>query len=75
VTAANGAVGTERVASVSMLRALRILLLLALTFTALGLVVAASRPETGLAEKAVLVAAVFGVLSAGAPVRRLGADA
>jgi hypothetical protein len=55
-----------------MLRVLRIALLLCLTFLALGLVVAAGSPETGPAEKVVLVGAVIAVLAAGSPVRRIG---
>lgn len=55
-----------------MLRLLRIALLLILTLLALGLIVATGSPETGPAEKVILVGAVFAVLAAGAPVRRIG---
>jgi hypothetical protein len=56
-----------------MLRALRVLLLMALAFIALSLVIAAGSPETGPIEKAILLGAVIAVLAAGAPLRHIGA--
>ncbi|HEV8622012.1 MAG TPA: hypothetical protein VGR33_03875 [Actinomycetota bacterium] len=56
-----------------MLRLVRIAILVVLTFLVLSLVIAAARPETGILEKVVLVAAVLGLIAAGSLARRIGA--
>ena len=55
-----------------MLRVLRFLLLVGITFLVLGLIVAIGGPETGPVEKVVLAAATLGLFAAAVPVRRLG---
>jgi hypothetical protein len=56
-----------------MLRLVRIAILVVLTFLVLSLVVAGARPETGILEKVVLVAAIIGLIAAASPARRIGA--
>jgi hypothetical protein len=56
-----------------MLRLVRIAILLVLTFLVLSLVIAVARPETGILEKVVLVAAVVGLIAVTSPARRIGA--
>ena len=55
-----------------MLRVVRTVLLVVMTFLTIGLVVALGRPETGPIEKAVLTVFVIGLIAASAPVRRVG---
>jgi hypothetical protein len=55
-----------------MLRVLRFVLLVVLTFLVLGLIVAIGGPETGPLEKVVLAAATLGLFAVAVPVRRLG---
>lgn len=56
-----------------MLRLVRIAILVVLTFIVLSLVIAAARPETGILERVVLVAAALGLIAAGSRARRIGA--
>jgi hypothetical protein len=56
-----------------MRRLVRIAIFVLLTFLVLSLVVAVARPETGILEKVVLVAAVVGLIAAASPARRIGA--
>lgn len=56
-----------------MLRLVRVAILVVLTFLVLSLVVAVARPETGMIEKVVLVAAVLGLIAAASLARRIGA--
>ncbi len=55
-----------------MLRVLRFLLLLAITATALNLVIAAGTPQTGPIEKVVLCVSIVGLFAVAVPVRRIG---
>jgi hypothetical protein len=55
-----------------MLRFVRFLLLVVMTFLALGLVIAVGTPETGPLEKAVAALAIVAVVAAAGPVRRIG---
>ena len=55
-----------------LLRVVRTVLLVVMTFLTIGLVVALGRPETGPIEKAVLAVFAIGVIVASAPVRRIG---
>jgi hypothetical protein len=55
-----------------LLRVVRIVLLVLMTFLTIGLVVALASRETGPIEKIVLAVLVFGVIAASAPVRRIG---
>lgn len=55
-----------------MLRLLRLVLLVIMTFIVVSLVIAVARPETGPAEKVVLSVAVVGLIVAARPVQRLG---
>jgi hypothetical protein len=55
-----------------MLRVVRLVLLVVMTFLTLGLVVALAGPYTGLVEKVVLTVMIVGVIAASAPVRRIG---
>jgi hypothetical protein len=55
-----------------LLRLVRTVLLVVMTFLTIGLVVALGRPETGPIEKAVLAIIVVGVVAASSPVRRIG---
>ena len=55
-----------------LLRIVRMVLFVVMTFFTIGLVVALGRPETGPIEKAVLAVVVLGVIVASAPVRRIG---
>jgi hypothetical protein len=55
-----------------LLRVVRIVLLVLMTFLTIGLVVALASKETGLIEKIVLAVLVCGVIAASAPVRRIG---
>ena len=55
-----------------LLRIVRTVLLVVMTFLTIALVVALGRPETGPIEKAVLAVFVIGVIVASAPVRRIG---
>ena len=55
-----------------LLRVVRIVLLVLMTFLTIGLVVALASTETGPIEKIVLAVLVFGVIAASAPVRRIG---
>jgi hypothetical protein len=56
-----------------MLRLVRTIILVVLAFLVLSLVIAFARPETGVFEKVVLVAAVVGLIALAGPVRRIGA--
>jgi len=55
-----------------LLRIVRLVLLVVMTFLTIGLVVALARPETGPIEKVVLAVVVTGVIAASAPIRRIG---
>ena len=55
-----------------LLRVIRIVLLVLMTFLAIGLVVALASRETGPIEKIVLTVLIVGVIAASAPVRRIG---
>jgi hypothetical protein len=55
-----------------LLRVVRIVLLVLMTFLTIGLVVALASRETGPIEKIVLAVPVFGLIAASAPVRRIG---
>ena len=55
-----------------LLRVVRMVLLVVMTFLTIGLVVALARPETGPIEKIVLAVLVIGVIAASAPIRRIG---
>ena len=52
-----------------MLRVVRTAILVVLVFLVLSLVIAFARPETGVFEKVVLVAAVVGLVALAAPVK------
>lgn len=54
-----------------LLRVVRTILLVAMTFLTIGLVVALVRPETGPIEKAVLAIIVVGMVAASTPIRRI----
>ena len=55
-----------------VLRILRVALLAVLALSTLSIVIAVGRPETGPAEKLLLLVGAVAVVAAGAPVRRLG---
>jgi hypothetical protein len=55
-----------------MLRLVRFVLVVVMTFLALGLVIAVGTPETGPLEKAVAALAIVAVVAAAGPVRRIG---
>ncbi len=55
-----------------MLRLVRFVLLVVMTFLALGLVIAVGTPETGPLEEAVAALAIVAVVAAAGPVRRIG---
>jgi hypothetical protein len=55
-----------------LLRVVRIVLLVLMTFLTIGFVVALASRETGPIEKIVLAGLVFGVIAVSAPVRRIG---
>lgn len=55
-----------------MVRLLRLGVLLVLTFVVCSFTIAVATPETGPAEKVVIVLAVVGLLFTARPVRRLG---
>jgi hypothetical protein len=57
----------------SVLRVIRLALLLVLLFLVLGLVVAAGSPETGPIEKPILALMALGLLAASIPIHRIGA--
>ena len=59
----------------TMLRLVRLALLLVLVIWILGFIVAAGRPETGPIEDAVLIAAIGGLVALAVPVRRIGVTA
>lgn len=63
----------QRKGGPDVLRLVRTAILVVLAFLVLSLVVAIARPETGVFEKVVLVAAVVGLIALAAPVRRIGA--
>ena len=56
----------------TMLRFLRLAILVVMTFVVLSLVVAIGTPETGTVEKVVLGAAAVALIVAAGPVRRIG---
>jgi uncharacterized membrane protein len=56
-----------------LLKLVRIAILVVLSCLVLSLVIAVARPETGILEKVVLVAAVVGLIAAASPARRIGA--
>jgi len=56
-----------------VLRLLRVALLIVLFFLVLGFIVAVASPDTGPAEKTILVAGVIALLAASIPVHRIGA--
>ena len=55
-----------------MLRLVRFVLLVVMTFITLGLVIAVGTPETGPLEKAAAALAIVAVVAAAGPVRRIG---